>query len=87
MTEIKVRQTSGGDEPQTATFVNGFEIVADDGRVLFYCRVNDAGALDVSSGGGNVTHGGKSLDSQLAMRPFGPSSVRITRDEYEAGGK
>lgn len=43
---------------------------------------NEDGTLEVSAGG-IVSHGGRMLEGQLAVRPYGTNVVRILRDAYE----
>lgn len=74
----------GSDEESTLSAMDGFEIVADDGRALFYIRLNTEGVIEVSSGGSLARHGGKTLDSQIAVRPVGPSVVTVRRDDYRS---
>lgn len=62
--------------------LNGFEILADDGRSLYSLRMNSKGILEISVIG-VCKHHNTLLDDNLLISPYGTNSIKIARPEYK----
>ena len=62
------------------------EIVADDGRTLFYLRVAKDGSLEVS-GGDFCKHDGLVLEERISVLPRASNVVYIRKELYAGESK
>jgi hypothetical protein len=83
-TTIRLRETGTGDSRREMNFYGSFEIVADDGRVLYDLRLEKDGTLEIASGS-YTQHGGQLLKDELAIYPCNGGRIKLKRS-VDGGG-